>query len=42
LPLAAEEVMRVVAAAVAKAGELDKWVESRLKEDWEGRNVEVR
>jgi exosome complex component RRP45 len=42
LPLAAEEVMRVVDVAVAKAGELDKWVESRLKEDWEGRHVEVR
>jgi hypothetical protein len=27
---------------VTKAGELDKWLENRLKEDWEGRNVEVR
>lgn len=34
--------MRVVHVAVEKAGELDKWVESRLKEDWAGRNVEVR
>ncbi|KAH9931740.1 ribosomal protein S5 domain 2-like protein [Amylocystis lapponica] len=42
VPLAADELLRVVDVAVGKAKELDKIVEARLKEDWLGRHVEVR
>lgn len=42
VPLGADEVLKIVNVAVVKAKELDKLVEARLKEDWAGRNVEVR
>ncbi|OCH85187.1 ribosomal protein S5 domain 2-like protein [Obba rivulosa] len=42
VPLAADEILRIVDVAVDKAKELDKLVEQRLKEDWAGRTVEVR
>ncbi|EIM80688.1 ribosomal protein S5 domain 2-like protein [Stereum hirsutum FP-91666 SS1] len=42
LPLAPEEVLRAVEVAVGKARELEKFLEGRLREDWKGRNVEVR
>lgn len=42
LPLAPDEVLKAVDVAVRKAKELEKFVEGRLKEDWKGRNVEVR
>jgi len=42
VPLDSNEVLRIVDIAVGKAKELDKIVESRLKEDWAGRTVEVR
>ncbi|PCH34625.1 ribosomal protein S5 domain 2-like protein [Wolfiporia cocos MD-104 SS10] len=42
MPLDQQEVLRIVDVAVGKAKELDKLVETRLKEDWAGRTVEVR
>ena len=42
VPLATDEVMRIIDQAVGKAKELDRIIEQRLKEDWAGRNVEVR
>lgn len=42
LPLAPEEVLRAVEVAVGKARELERFLEGRLREDWKGRNVEVR
>ena len=42
VPLASDEILRIVGVAVEKAKELDKLVEQRLKEDWAGRTVEVR
>ena len=41
VPLAPEEVLRIIDVAVGKAKDLDKIVEQRLKEDWATRNVEV-
>ncbi|KAI0919892.1 hypothetical protein AcW1_002971 [Taiwanofungus camphoratus] len=40
VPLASEEVLRIVDIAVGKVKELDKIVEARLREDWAERNVE--
>ena len=42
VPLAPDEVLRIINVAVGKAKELDRLVEQRLKEDWATRNVEVR
>lgn len=42
VPLAPEEVLRIIDVAVQKAKELDVLVEKRLKEDWATRHVEVR
>ncbi|KZT03040.1 ribosomal protein S5 domain 2-like protein [Laetiporus sulphureus 93-53] len=42
VPLAPEEILRIINVAVDRAKELDKIVEERLKEDWAGRTVEVR
>ncbi|THV05038.1 ribosomal protein S5 domain 2-like protein [Dendrothele bispora CBS 962.96] len=42
VPLVQEDVLKIVDIAVGKAKEVDDFVESRLKEDWEGRKVEVR
>ena len=42
VPLAMDEILRIVDVAVGKAKELDKLVEARLREDWAGRKVEVR
>ncbi|KAI0739500.1 ribosomal protein S5 domain 2-like protein [Daedaleopsis nitida] len=42
VPLAPEDVLKIIDIAVQKARELDKLVEARLKEDWSGRHVEVR
>ena len=42
VPLAPDEILRIVGIAVDKAKDLDKLVEQRLKEDWAGRTVEVR
>ncbi|RDB22013.1 Exosome complex component rrp45 [Hypsizygus marmoreus] len=42
VPLAMDEVLKIVDVAVQKAKELHNLVESRLREDWAGRKVEVR
>lgn len=42
VPLAPDEILRIIEVAVTKAKELDKVVEKRLKEDWATRHVEVR
>ncbi len=42
VPLASADVLAIMDVAVQKARELDKIVESALKVDWAGRNVEVR
>ncbi|KAI0808234.1 ribosomal protein S5 domain 2-like protein [Fomes fomentarius] len=42
VPLAPEDVLKIIDVAVGKARELDKLVEKRLQEDWAGRHVEVR
>jgi len=42
LPLEPAEVMKVVQRATFLVKELDETVEARLREDWEGRHVEVR
>jgi exosome complex component RRP45 len=42
VPLDPEELVRIIDIAVGKVKELDKLVEERLKEDWNGRTVEVR
>ena len=42
VPLAPDEVLRIIAVAVQKAKELDQLVERRLQEDWATRHVEVR
>ena len=42
LPLAPDDVLKIIDIAVTKARELDKLVEGRLQEDWAGRHVEVR
>jgi exosome complex component RRP45 len=41
VPLSMDEVLRIVNVAVIKAKELDQLVDTRLKEDWLGRNVEL-
>ncbi|KAJ7039573.1 ribosomal protein S5 domain 2-type protein [Mycena alexandri] len=41
VPLSLDEVLRIVNVAVLKAKELDQLVDTRLKEDWLGRNVEL-
>ncbi|KAJ7746641.1 ribosomal protein S5 domain 2-type protein [Mycena metata] len=41
VPLSMDEVLRIVNVAVLKAKELDQLVDTRLKEDWLGRNVEL-
>ena len=42
IPLAPEDILKIMDIAVTKARELDKIVEARLQEDWKGRHVEVR
>jgi len=42
VPLAPDEILRIVHIAVDKAKELDALVSTRLVEDWAGRTVEVR
>lgn len=42
VPLAPEDVLKIVNVAVTQAEELDKLVEAKLREDWAGRTVEVR
>ncbi|KAI0791305.1 ribosomal protein S5 domain 2-like protein [Abortiporus biennis] len=42
VPLSPDEVLRIIDVAVLKAKELDALVAKRLKEDWDGRHVEVR
>jgi exosome complex component RRP45 len=42
VPLESDEMMRIIDIAVGKAKELDNLIETRLKEDWGGRTVEVR
>ncbi|KAG6902136.1 hypothetical protein C0995_003893 [Termitomyces sp. Mi166 len=42
VPLEPDEVLKIVAIAVQKAKELNSIVDARLREDWEGRHVEVR
>ncbi|KAG7098544.1 hypothetical protein E1B28_000480 [Marasmius oreades] len=41
VPLAPDDVLKIVNVAVEKAKELDVFVESRLREDWDGRKLEV-
>ena len=42
VPLAQDEIIRLINVGIAKVKELDAFVERRLKEDWAGRVVEVR
>ena len=42
VPLAQDEILRMINVAIEKAKDLDSFVESRLREDWVGRVVEVR
>ncbi len=42
VPLAPEEIMRIIDVAVGKAKDLDRLIEERLKADMAGRHVEVR
>lgn len=42
VPTAPEEVLRLINVASILVKDLDKLVEVRLREDWEGRKVEVR
>ncbi|KAF5393325.1 hypothetical protein D9757_000588 [Collybiopsis confluens] len=42
VPLEPADVLKIVNFAVQKAKILDTFVESRLREDWQGRSVEVR
>ncbi|KAF7311617.1 Exosome complex component rrp45 [Mycena kentingensis (nom. inval.)] len=41
VPLATDEILRLIDVAVQKAKDLNQLVEARLKEDWKGRNVEL-
>lgn len=41
VPLATDEIMKLVNISVTKAKELNLLVDTRLKEDWAGRRVEV-
>lgn len=41
VPLTPDDVLKIVNVAVERAKELDAFVESRLREDWEGRKIEV-
>ncbi|KAF5370567.1 hypothetical protein D9758_001800 [Tetrapyrgos nigripes] len=41
VPLVPDDVLKIVDVAVNRAKELDALVESRLKEDWAGRKIEV-
>lgn len=42
VPLEPADVLKIVNVAVQKAKDLDAFVESRLREDWDGRKIEVR
>jgi len=42
VPLEPADVLKIVNIAVQKAKDLDAFVEARLREDWDGRKVEVR
>jgi exosome complex component RRP45 len=42
VPLGADDVLRLVDIAVMKAKEMHNLVETRLQEDWAGRNIEIR
>lgn len=42
VPLAQEEILRMIDVGITKVKELDAFVDKRLKEDWAGRIVEVR
>ncbi|KAK0210449.1 ribosomal protein S5 domain 2-type protein [Desarmillaria ectypa] len=42
VPLATEDVLKIINIAVTKVKELDALVEGSLREDWKGRHVEVR
>jgi exosome complex component RRP45 len=42
VPTASEEVLRLINVASGLVKDLDKLVDARLREDWEGRKVEVR
>jgi exosome complex component RRP45 len=42
VPLDQEEILRLIDIVVQRAREVDTLVERRLKEDWEGRNIEIR
>ena len=42
VPMEQDEIMRIINVGIAKVKDLDALVETRLKEDWAGRVVEVR
>lgn len=42
VPLVMDEVLRIVDVSTQKAKELNSIVDTRLKEDWANRKVEVR
>ncbi|KAJ7056576.1 ribosomal protein S5 domain 2-type protein [Mycena amicta] len=41
VPLGMDEILRLIDVAVSKAKDLNRLVEAKLKEDWQGRNVEL-
>lgn len=42
VPLDQEEVLRLIEVAVERVKEIEELVERRLKEDWDGRKIEVQ
>jgi exosome complex component RRP45 len=42
VPLAPDEILNIVNVAVVRAKELDALVAASLRQDWEGRKVEIR
>ena len=42
VPIAADEIMRIIDVGVVKVRDLDHLVDQRLQEDWLERKVEVR
>lgn len=42
VPLGADDIVRLVEIVVVKAREMHNLVETRLQQDWAGRNIEIR
>ena len=42
VPIAPDEILRLITAAIEEVKSLDEYMESKLSEDWKKRVVEVR